>query len=105
MLIKTLYFLTGHREHNNVMNANKKMNDDLKERQVVEHLKFYRTCGNRSVKKEEKKSLDKWRYKEIWLLDYVRGYGNNATKVKGSKQNRETAHKRDERWEQRTIKL
>lgn len=105
MLIKTLYFLTGHRGHNKVINADKEMNNDLKERQAVGHLKFYRTCGNRSVKREEKKSLDKWRYKEIWLLDYVREYGNNATKQKGSKQKRETAHKRDERWEERTIKL
>lgn len=38
--------------------------------------------------KEEKKSLDKckWKYKEIWLLDYVMRYGNNATKEKESKQ-------------------
>lgn len=45
--------------------------------------------------KEEKKSLDKWRYKEIWLLDYVRRYGNNVTKEKESKQNRKNSHKRD----------
>lgn len=42
-------------------------------------------------KKEETKSLDKWRYKEMWLLDYVRRYGNKAIKEKESKQKRETA--------------
>ena len=37
-------------------------------------------------KKEEKKSVDRWRYKEIWLLDFVRKYGNSCIKENAPKQ-------------------
>lgn len=36
--------------------------------------------------KEENKSVHQWRYKEIWLLDYVRKYGNSCLKENAPKQ-------------------
>lgn len=43
---------------------------------------FRQSSGNyssnveiRSTKKKEKKSFDKWRHKEAWLLNYALNYG------------------------------
>ena len=38
-----------------------------------------------ACEKEEKKSIDRWRYKEIWQLDYVRKYGKTVIKENTSK--------------------
>lgn len=72
------------------------MDDDLKTKTSGRTLEILQNMWKSECEKDEKKSLDKWRYKEILFLDYVRRYGNNATKEKESKQKREIAHKRDE---------
>jgi hypothetical protein len=34
--------------------------------------------------KEEKRSMERWRCKEIWYLDYIRKYGHNVIKEKNA---------------------
>lgn len=93
--IKLLRLRSQNNQHK-VINADKEMDDDLKRKTSGRTLEILQNMWKTECEKEEKKSLDKWKYKEIWLLDYVMRYGNNATKEKASKQKRETAHKRDE---------
>lgn len=81
------------------------MDDDLKRKASGRTLEILKNMWKSECEKEEKKSLDKWRYKEIWLLDYVRRYGNNTTKEKESKQRRETAHKRDDHQRQKITQV
>lgn len=58
------------------------MDDDLKRKVSGRILEILKNMWKLECEKEEKKLLDKWRYKEIWFLDYVRWYGNNIIKEK-----------------------
>lgn len=81
------------------------MDDDLKRKASGRTLEILQNKWKSECEKDEKKSLDKWRYKEIWLLDYVRRYGNNTTKEKESKRIKETAHKRDDHQRQKITQV
>jgi hypothetical protein len=48
-------------------------------------LEILQEMWKSDCEKEEKKSLKRWRYKEIWQLDYVRKYGKTVIKEKINK--------------------
>lgn len=58
------------------------MDDDLKRKISGRILEILQNMWKMECEKEEKKLLDKWKYKEIWFLDYVMRYGNNVIKEK-----------------------
>lgn len=70
--------LRSQNNQQKVMNADKEIHDDLKRKASGRTLEILQNIWKSECKKEEKKSLDKWRYKEIWLLDYVRRYGKQC---------------------------
>lgn len=53
---------------------------DLKIKVIGRVLKIFLSMWKLDCEKEEKKLVDCWWYKEIWLLDYVRKYGNSCIK-------------------------
>jgi hypothetical protein len=67
---------------------------DLQARANGRILEILQDMWKTECEKEEKKSLDRWRYKEIWLLDYVRKYGNSVIKERTQNRYTEKHHKR-----------
>lgn len=55
-----------------VANIDEQMIADLKTKATGRVLEILLSMWKLDCEKEEKKSVDRWRYKEIWLLDYVR---------------------------------
>lgn len=69
-----------------VANIDEQMIVDLKTKATGRVLEILLSMWKLDCEKEEKKSVDRWRYKEIWLLDYVRKYGNSCIKENAPKQ-------------------
>jgi hypothetical protein len=68
-----------------VINIDQRINTKLVDLASGRVLEILQEMWKSDCEKEEKKSLERWRYKEIWQLDYVRKYGKTVIKEKINK--------------------
>lgn len=70
---------------NKVIEIDEQMDSELKKKASGRILDILENTWKVNCEKEEKRSQDRWRMKEIWQLHYVRKYGNSIVKNKNQK--------------------
>lgn len=72
--------MRSERSQEKLINLDEQMIQELKKKASGEILQILQNMWKSDCEKEEKRSQERWRIKEIWQLDYVRKYGNNIMK-------------------------
>lgn len=81
--------MRSENSQNKVIEIDEQMGSELKKKASGRILDILENMWKADCEKEEKRSQDRWRMKEIWQLDYVRKYGNSIVKEKIQKKPKE----------------
>jgi hypothetical protein len=74
--------MRSEKSQEKVINIDEQMIQELKRKANGKILEILENRWRLDCEKEEKRSQERYRVKEIWQLDYVRKYGNSITKEK-----------------------
>lgn len=74
--------MRSEKSQEKVINIDEQMIQELRKKADGKILEILENRWRSDCEKEEKRSQERYRIKEIWQLDYVRKYGNSITKEK-----------------------
>lgn len=97
--------MRSENSQNKVIEIDEQMGSELKKKASGRILDILENTWKADCEKEEKRSQDRWRMKEIWQLDYVRKYGNSIVKEKNQKKPKENVLNRAARKNRVLLKL